>query len=95
MQINSCLSDFTWGTNSYSPPELRVKENNLMSLHIDKGLIQATCLPTKGKDDQPTNHKDVSILFKAEFSNLAGTGQIRLASTDTGDKTGIRVRSGR
>ena len=56
------------GTVSYSPPEMRVKQDNLMSVHISKGLIHATCLPDQ-KHKPPTN---VSTLFKAEFSNLAG-----------------------
>ena len=73
------------GTISYTPPVIRVQEDNLLNLHIGRGLLLATCLPT----DAPNTNQSAAILFKAEFTNLAGSGRIRLASTD--DKTGIRV----
>ena len=71
------------GTISYKPPAIRVQQDDLLTVSIPYGLILATCKPRE-EAEQPTK-----ILFKAEFSNLAGSGRIGLASTD--DKTGIKV----
>ena len=71
------------GTISYKPPVIRVQQDELLTVSIPYGLILATCKP-RDEAEQPTK-----ILFKAEFSNLAGSGRIGLASTD--DKTGIKV----
>ena len=71
------------GTISYKPPMIKVENNEFLTVSIPYGLILATCKPKNEKDES------TKILFKAEFSNLAGSGRIGLASTD--DKTGIRV----
>ena len=61
---------------------ISVKEDNLLSVNIGRGLILAECLPiNQTKIDQKP-----AVLFKAEFSNLSGSGKIKLAST--ADKTG-------
>ena len=61
---------------------ISVKEDNLLSVNIGRGLILAECLPINlTKIDQKP-----AVLFKAEFSNLSGSGKIKLAST--ADKTG-------
>ena len=61
---------------------ISVKEDNLLSVNIGRGLILAECLPLNLTriDQKP------AVLFKAEFSNLSGSGKIKLAST--ADKTG-------
>ena len=61
---------------------ISVKEDNLLSVNIGRGLILAECLPINLTriDQKP------AVLFKAEFSNLSGSGKIKLAST--ADKTG-------
>ena len=69
------------GTISYDPPKISVQEDNLLSVNINRGLILAECFPKNGSDP--------AILFKAEFTNLAGSGMIKLASTL--DQTGIRA----
>ena len=69
------------GTISYDPPKISVQEDNLLSVNINRGLILAECFPLNGSDP--------AILFKAEFSNLAGSGMVKLASTL--DQTGIRA----
>ena len=71
------------GTISYKPPVFKVESDEVLTVSIPHGLILATCKP---KDENETSTK---VLFKAEFSNLAGSGRIGLASTD--DKTGIKV----
>ena len=71
------------GTISYKPTIIKVKEDELLTVSIPYGLILATCKPTEEFD------KPVKTLFKAQFSNLAGSGRIGIASTD--DKTGIKV----
>jgi hypothetical protein len=73
------------GTISYYPHVISVKEDNLLSVNIGRGLILAECLPINLTriDQKP------AVLFKAEFSNLSGSGKIKLAST--ADKTGIRA----
>lgn len=71
------------GTISYDAPVIRVQEDNLLNVNIGKGLILAECLPVD------TSQREPAVLFKAQFSQLAGSGRIRLAST--ADKTGIRV----
>ena len=70
------------GTISYDPPVIRVQENDLLTVSIRHGLLLATCMPTDDKTGNGTK-----ILFRAEFSDLSGSGRIRLASTH--DKTGI------
>ena len=69
------------GTISYDPPKISVQEDNLLSVNINRGLILAECFPKNGSDP--------AILFKAEFTNLAGSGMVKLASTL--DQTGIRA----
>ena len=72
------------GTISYKPPVIKVQEDELLTVSIRHGLILATCQPRDNMSKEATK-----TLFKAEFSNLAGSGRIGLASTD--DKTGIKV----
>ena len=69
------------GTISYDPPVFSVEKDNLLSVVIGSGLILAECLHVNSTADQVP-----AILFKAEFSNLAGSGKIRIAATD--NKTG-------
>ncbi len=72
------------GTISYTPPLIKVEENDILSITIRHGLLLATCRP---KDASPS--LEPGVLFKAEFYNLKGSGKINLASTS--DHTGIRV----
>ena len=81
------------GTISYKPPVIKVQEDELLTVSIRYGLLLATCRP---KDDDKSGRRmgstimrSTKTLFRAEFSNLSGSGRIGLASTD--DKTGIRV----
>ena len=71
------------GTISYKPPIIKVQQDELLTVSIPYGLILATCKPTEETE------KPIKTLFKAEFSNLAGSGRIGIASTD--DQTGIKV----
>ena len=71
------------GTISYTPPVIRVEKDNLLSIGIGHGLLLATCTPMAFPNAIP------ATLFKAEFSDLSGSGKIKLASTR--DKTGLRV----
>ena len=70
------------GTISYKPPIFSVQEDNLLSVNIGQGLILAECLPLNVTEGA----RKPAVLFKAEFTNLAGSGKIKLAST--ADKTG-------
>ena len=71
------------GTISYKPPIIKVQQDELLTVSIPYGLILATCKPID------ETKKPVKTLFKAQFTNLAGSGRIGVASTD--DKTGIKV----
>ena len=76
------------GTISYDPPIIKVKKDNLLTVGIGHGLIQATCQPV----DTLNSQEEEKILFRAEFSDLAGSGSITLSSTH--DRTGIIVGLG-
>ena len=62
------------GTISYDPPVIFVQEDNLLNVNIGRGLISAKCLPNNNPKADP------ATLFKAEFTNLAGSGKIRLGT---------------
>ena len=62
------------GTISYDPPVIYVQEDNLLNVNIGRGLISAKCLPNNNPKADP------ATLFKAEFTNLAGSGKIRLGT---------------
>ena len=72
------------GTISYNPPVIKVQEDELLTVNIRHGLLLATCRPGDNTTKEATK-----TLFRAEFSNLSGSGRIKLDSTD--DQTGIRV----
>ena len=76
------------GTVSYTPPNIRVERDNLLHVEIGHGLMLATCRPI---DDNfiPVNDSKGEILFKAEFTDLTGSGRVNLASTK--DQTGIKI----
>jgi hypothetical protein len=78
------------GTVSYTPPVIRVESDNLLSIGIGQGLLLATCLPVDNNatgllEEEPK----AETLFKAEFSDLSGSGRVNLATTR--DQTGIRI----
>ncbi len=80
------------GTVSYTPPAIRVEEDEVLSIGIGHGLLLATCKPTYLSNNSTAERREPSepaTLFRAEFYDLAGRGKIRLASTS--DKTGITV----
>jgi len=70
------------GTINYTPPILTVSQEGVLNITIPHGLLLATCKPTDEKRAEP------ATLFKAEFSQLAGSGRIKLAA---GKRTGIIV----
>ena len=84
------------GTVSYTPPNIRVERDNLLHVGIGHGLMLATCLPVNESEANAdftsslTNKSEEGeILFKAEFTDLSGSGRINLASTK--DQTGIKI----
>ena len=87
------------GTVSYTPPNIRVEKDNLLHVGIGHGLMLATCLPvneTVWEDEEEladfvlaANNSEGEILFKAEFTDLSGSGRVNLASTK--DQTGIKI----
>ena len=78
------------GTVSYTPPNIRVERDNLLHVGIGHGLMLATCLPVNETTGSTrTNKSEGEILFKAEFTDLSGSGRINLASTK--DQTGIKI----
>ena len=87
------------GTVSYTPPNIRVEKDNLLHVGIGHGLMLATCLPvneTAWEDEEEladfvlaANNSEGEILFKAEFTDLSGSGRVNLASTK--DQTGIKI----
>ncbi len=89
------------GTISYTPPVIKVEQDNLLSIGIGAGLVLATCRPvneTAMKDVTAAytrrrkangTEEESETLFKAEFSDLAGSGRVKLASTK--DQTGISI----
>jgi hypothetical protein len=70
------------GTINYTPPILTVSQEGVLNITIPHGLLLATCKPTDEIVVKP------ATLFKAEFSQLAGSGRIKLAA---GKRTGIIV----
>lgn len=83
------------GTVSYTPPNIRVERDNLLHVGIGHGLMLATCLPVNetAYDEEAVfasaNKSEGEILFKAEFTDLSGSGRVNLASTK--DQTGIKI----
>ena len=88
------------GTVSYTPPNIRVEKDNLLHVGIGHGLMLASCLPVnetavEGDDEESAdfvlaaNNSEGEILFKAEFTDLSGSGRVNLASTK--DQTGIKI----
>ena len=84
------------GTVSYTPPNIRVERDNLLHVGIGHGLMLATCLPVNETTEDEadfastrTNKSEGEILFKAEFTDLSGSGRVNLASTK--DQTGIKI----
>ena len=89
------------GTVSYTPPNIRVEKDNLLHVGIGHGLMLATCLPVnetaldEDEEEEATdfvlaaNNSEGEILFKAEFTDLSGSGRVNLASTK--DQTGIKI----
>ena len=82
------------GTVSYTPPNIRVERDNLLHVGIGHGLMLATCLPVNETTvtdfaSTRTNKSEGEILFKAEFTDLSGSGRVNLASTK--DQTGIKI----
>ena len=71
------------GTINYDLPKITVHQDNLLNFNIHRGSFMAKCLPNYNHLANP------SILFKAEFNNLSGSGKISLDSTP--DNTGVRV----
>ena len=70
------------GTISYTPPILRVGEAGVLNITIPQGKLLAVCRPVS-----ELNASTV-VLFKAEFTDLAGSGSVKLAA---GNKTGIII----
>ena len=71
------------GTISYTPPILRVGEEGVLNITIPAGKLLAVCRPDKEGANATT-----AVLFKAEFTDLAGSGSVKLAA---GNKTGIII----
>ena len=61
-------------------------EDGILNITIPSGLLLATCKPTNQTALHPNT--DPATLFKAEFSQLAGSGRIKLAA---GSRTGIII----
>ena len=60
----------------------------MLGIKIPSGLLEATCRPTAA----PPTAAPPTILFKAEFNQLAGSGRIKLAQGDRADpRTGIVI----
>lgn len=70
------------GTISYTPPILGVGEQGVLNITIPQGKLLAVCQPIKEAN------ASTAVLFKAEFSDLAGSGSVKLAA---GNKTGIII----
>jgi len=70
------------GTISYTPPILTVEEEGVLNITIPQGKLLAVCRPIKEANAA------TAVLFKAEFTDLAGSGSVKLAA---GNKTGIII----
>ena len=65
-------------------------EGNTCFDFFGHGLMLATCLPVNETTASTrTNKSEGEILFKAEFTDLSGSGSVNLASTK--DQTGIKI----
>ena len=71
------------GTISYTPPILTVGEGGVLNITVPQGKLLATCRPL----NEPAN-STAAVLFKAEFTDMAGSGRVKLAP---GNRTGIMV----
>eukprot|EP00095_Tigriopus_kingsejongensis_P007184 maker-scaffold3067_size10345-snap-gene-0.2 protein:Tk07184 transcript:maker-scaffold3067_size10345-snap-gene-0.2-mRNA-1 annotation:"predicted protein" len=76
------LDSYINGSISYAPPQIRVDQDELLSIKIPHGLVLATCRPEQANESK--------TLFKAEFYDLSGSGRVRLKS-NTKERTGITV----
>jgi hypothetical protein len=85
------------GTISYTPPILTVGPGGLLNITVPQGKLLATCRPLNdaaaaaaaaGGGNGTTTAGEAAVLFKAEFTDMAGSGRVKLAP---GNRTGIMV----